>query len=66
MMNALRLNQGFDLALFEARTGLPADILGPGLHKATEMDLVEVDGDHVQPTATGRRYLNNLVEYFLE
>jgi oxygen-independent coproporphyrinogen-3 oxidase len=66
MMNALRLNQGFDLALFEARTGLPADILGPGLHKATETDLVEVDGDHVQPTATGRRYLNNLVEYFLE
>ena len=33
MMNALRLNQGFDLALFEARTGLTADILTPGLAK---------------------------------
>jgi len=33
MMNALRLNQGFDLRLFEARTGLSIAAAGPGWRK---------------------------------
>ncbi len=64
-MNALRLAEGFDLALFEVRTGLPAASLDPGLARATARGLVDRHGSHVRPTAQGRRFLNDLLEGFL-
>ena len=61
LMNALRLTEGFKLSLFEARTGLKAQVLDAFLEKATSRDLLEVVGDRIQPTARGRMFLNELL-----
>ncbi len=61
LMNALRLTEGFKLSLFEARTGLQAQVLDAFLEKATSRDLLEVVGNRVQPTAQGRMFLNELL-----
>ena len=65
MMNALRLTAGFDLALFSARTGLNAAVLGAGLAEAEARGLITRDLHHVRPTERGRRYLNELLQIFL-
>jgi oxygen-independent coproporphyrinogen-3 oxidase len=65
MMNALRLTDGFPLALFEERTGLPlASVLG-ALDKAEKRGLVTRDFVQVRPTELGRRFLNELLQGFL-
>lgn len=61
LMNALRLTEGFRLSLFEARTGLQAQVLDAFLEKAFSRDLLEIVGDRVQPTARGRMFLNELL-----
>ena len=65
MMNALRLNQGFDPRLFEARTGLSIVVAEPGLAQARRRGLIERDLHSLRPTATGRRFLNELLQLFL-
>ena len=66
MLNALRLRDGFDEALFEQRTGLPADRLADAAEAATERGLIERSGaGRWQPTALGRRFLNDLQGEFL-
>ena len=65
MMNALRLNQGFDPRLFEARTGLSIAAAEPGLARAERQGLIERDLHGIRPTATGRRFLNELLQLFL-
>jgi len=65
-LNALRLAEGFELALFTERTGLaPAAIERP-LARAEARGLVVRDRARVRPTERGRRFLNDLVELFLE
>ena len=66
MLNALRLSDGFDEALFEARTGLAAERLsvaaGPGL----ERGLIERDAAGTwRATELGSRFLNDLQASFL-
>jgi oxygen-independent coproporphyrinogen-3 oxidase len=65
MMNALRLNEGFELALFTTRTGLATQALASGLDKAVTQGLVERDLHRVTPTQQGRRFLNELLQLFL-
>ncbi|WP_374239722.1 radical SAM family heme chaperone HemW [Zoogloea sp.] len=65
MMNALRLNQGFPRRLFTERTGLPFEAAEPGLLKARQQGLVEIDGDIIRPTTRGRHFLNELLMLFL-
>jgi oxygen-independent coproporphyrinogen-3 oxidase len=65
MMNALRLNEGFDLALFTARTGLAPSELARGLVQAQNLGLVRRDLHRVTPTLRGRRFLNDLLQLFL-
>jgi putative oxygen-independent coproporphyrinogen III oxidase len=65
MMNALRLNDGFALALFEERTGLPLTAVLPELDRAERDGLIERDHRCVVPTELGRRFLNDLLERFL-
>jgi oxygen-independent coproporphyrinogen-3 oxidase len=65
MLNALRLNDGFELTLFEQHTGLNRDVLLPVLQSAEEDGLIECHADHIQTTRRGRQYLNNLIEQFL-
>ena len=64
MMNALRLNAGFDTALFDY-TGLPISTIQAPLHKAREKGLLEWDLHHIRPTELGRQYLNDLIALFL-
>lgn len=65
MMNALRLNQGFDAALFEARTALPLLVIENQLRQAEGDGLLMRRGGRIAPTDRGRRYLNRLLERFL-
>ncbi|MBI5329001.1 MAG: oxygen-independent coproporphyrinogen III oxidase-like protein [Betaproteobacteria bacterium] len=65
MMNALRLNDGFALDLFEARTGLAVSALNPGMEKARERGLLTRDLHRVTPTEQGRRFLNDLLQIFI-
>ena len=65
MMNALRLNEGFTAALFEARTGLPMSTIEPKLAKLAKRGLIEQVGGHTRPTSLGRAHLNTLVSEFL-
>ncbi len=64
-MNALRLADGFALALFTERTGLDARALEATLAKAETMGLVERDAFSVRPTPRGRRFLNDLLGLFV-
>jgi oxygen-independent coproporphyrinogen-3 oxidase len=65
MLNALRLVEGFPIALFEERTGQPLMILEKKLQKAEQAGLLERDWRRLRPTARGQRFLNELLELFL-
>ena len=65
MLNALRLVEGFDLGLFEARTGLPRAVLATGLEEAVARGWLARDGDRIRPTELGRRFTNDVVSLFL-
>lgn len=66
MMNALRLNEGFELELFTARTGLAVSALGPALEQALARGLLARDLHRIGPTLRGRRFLNDLLQLFLD
>ncbi len=65
MMNALRLTQGFDIKLFTERTGMPWQSISMRLAEASNKGLITQDLNHIKPTLLGQRYLNNLLELFL-
>jgi putative oxygen-independent coproporphyrinogen III oxidase len=64
-LNAFRLNDGFALALFTERTGLPIERIEPEIQNARRKGLIEVDPYAVRATALGRRFLNDLLMGFL-
>jgi len=65
MMNALRLTQGFDAGIFAERTGLPLNAVLPQLEEAERRGLIARDHRRIQPTALGRRFLNDLLQIFV-
>ena len=65
MMNALRLNQGFDSALFEERTSFPLTSIRRELDDAERRGLLVRDHQRIAPTQMGQRFLNDLLEIFL-
>jgi oxygen-independent coproporphyrinogen-3 oxidase len=65
MMNALRLNDGFERHLFAERTGLPLDVIHEKLEDAVRRDLLSVRGDRIQPTLHGQHFLNDLLQLFM-
>jgi putative oxygen-independent coproporphyrinogen III oxidase len=65
MMNALRLNEGFDLSLFAARTGLELTRILPTLDQAETRGLLTRNHQRAAPTLLGRRFLNDLMQLFL-
>jgi oxygen-independent coproporphyrinogen-3 oxidase len=65
MMNALRLTDGFEVASFAERTGLPISVAGKPLAAAEAKGLIERDHLRVRPTALGARFLNELLQLFL-
>ncbi len=66
LMNALRLAAGFQPALFEARTAQPVSRILPQLRAAAADGLVDIGPERIFPTVRGRRYLNVLLERFLD
>jgi len=66
MMNALRLNAGFPVALFQAQTGLPLQVIERPLQAAEARGLITRDPARIHPTALGQRFLNDLLQMFLK
>ncbi|MGB7501545.1 MAG: radical SAM family heme chaperone HemW [Azonexus sp.] len=66
LMNTLRLANGFHPALFEARTAQPLAMILPRVRAAVAEDLLEVSAERIAPTLKGRRFLNVLLERFLD
>jgi coproporphyrinogen III oxidase-like Fe-S oxidoreductase len=65
MMNALRLSRGFEMQLFEARTGLEWSALRPRLAALEARGLLVIDGPMCVPTRLGLRFLNDVLLLFL-
>lgn len=70
MMNALRLNNGFETKLFQERTGMPWEAVSVRVAEALKKGLVTQNLHHVngriEPTPLGQRYLNDLLSLFLD
>ena len=65
MMNALRLTDGFDISLFNERTGLPITAIQSQLNQAEQQGLISRDHLRITPTEKGQRFLNDLLSIFL-
>ena len=65
MLNTLRLKQGFNLDLFERRTGQPTHIIEQQLQQAQDLGLLSIEGKEVTPSKKGYNFLNDLIEQFL-
>ncbi|QKT03327.1 oxygen-independent coproporphyrinogen III oxidase-like protein [Ectothiorhodospiraceae bacterium 2226] len=65
MMNALRLNGGFETALFSERVGLPITVVEAPLRAAEERGLIEWALTDIRPTERGRLFLNDLLGLFV-
>jgi oxygen-independent coproporphyrinogen-3 oxidase len=65
MMNALRLNEGFPVQLFEERAGLPLVTVLPALDEAERRGFIVRDHLRIAPTELGRNFLNDLLQIFL-
>ena len=65
MMNALRLVEGFEVALFAERAGLPITVVEQPLREAVERGLITRDHVRIAPTRRGQRFLNDLLQLFL-
>jgi putative oxygen-independent coproporphyrinogen III oxidase len=65
MMNALRLTGGFDGSIFESRTGLRFDQVAPTLLSLQGRGLLQGVQGLWRPTATGLRFLNDVLLEFL-
>jgi oxygen-independent coproporphyrinogen-3 oxidase len=65
MMNALRLNGGFEETLFQERTSLPLLLIRHELEQAEQKGLLLREAGRIAPTELGRRFLNDLLQVFL-
>ena len=65
MLNALRLNDGVPMAMFEARTGLPRAAIADTLAVARDRGWLEAEDDWLRPTELGRRFGNDVIGLFL-
>jgi putative oxygen-independent coproporphyrinogen III oxidase len=65
MLNALRLNDGFNVNLFAERTGLALNAIEKELNLAEAKGLLYRDHQTIKPTELGRSFLNDLQQIFL-
>ncbi|MDB5799979.1 MAG: hemNb [Rhodocyclales bacterium] len=65
MMNALRLLDGVPRTQLELTTGLPLSSIERELGIAQSRGLLEIDATQLRPSEQGRRFLNDLLEIFL-
>jgi len=65
VLNALRLKEGFSVALFEQRTGLSWHCLSSAFEQAKDRGLLNITNHQVCATTLGYRFLDDLVGLFL-
>jgi len=65
LMNALRLTQGVEAALYPQRTGLSLESLAAARRQAEQSGLLQVEPSRLAATARGQLFLNDLLQYFL-
>lgn len=65
MLNALRLTDGFPAGLFTERTGLPWETIRSRCQACIDDNLLRARRGRIQPTARGRRFLDDLTSRFL-
>lgn len=65
LMNALRLTEGVEAALFHERTGLTLDSLAEARRQAEQRGLLKPDANRLVATPQGQLFLNDLLQYFL-
>ena len=65
MLNALRLCQPIEIALFTNRTGLPIESIEKAIAAAKANNFLTVNQQHLQTTAHGKQYLNECLELFM-
>jgi oxygen-independent coproporphyrinogen-3 oxidase len=65
LLNALRLNEGFEQREFEARTGLALALLDDGFALALQRGLLERRGTRWRASALGFNFLNDLLALLL-
>jgi oxygen-independent coproporphyrinogen-3 oxidase len=65
MLNALRLVDGFAIALMGERTGLPLSAFERPLAAAIDRGWLQRDERRIVPTEFGRRFLNDVIGLFL-
>ena len=65
MLGALRLRDGFELAKFSERTGLPLGAVQKALDGAQQRGWIARDLQRAQPSALGFDFLNDLQSLFL-
>ncbi len=66
MLNAMRLTQGVPVTLFTERTGLPLSVIEPTRLAAIKKGLLIENSEQLCPTELGQRFLNDLIEMFLQ
>ena len=64
-MNALRLDNGYSAATFTGNTGLPATAMLAAGRRAAADGLLEIRDETIRCTGRGRRYLNDVLQYFM-
>lgn len=64
MLNALRLTAGFSKPTFSARTGIAFSMIAERVESLIHRGLLELDGENLRTTATGRRFLDSVVGEF--
>ena len=65
MLNALRLTDGVPTSFLQERTGLQIANIAQALDSAQQVGLLDSDPRYLKPTPQGRRFLNDLLHYFL-
>lgn len=66
MLNTLRLAEGFELSSFEHYTRLQSADIEQPLRQAIDRGWLEYTTDnHIRPTGTGRRFLNDVIALFM-
>ena len=66
MMNALRLNAGVPQSYFKASTGLDWSSVAARWQILEAQGLVEIVDDFIRPSALGRRFLNRVLQAFMQ
>ena len=65
LLNALRLKQGFEIELFEQRTGFKLDTLEPTLSKHFDKGWLIESGSTIKCSEIGYRFLDDLLAEYL-